>query len=79
VLIDEAQGGQAQHDQARANHLSVRDKSYLGKYYNPVTVLAKRYDVDPALVLGVGIESGFASKGTYLRTGDRFGMTGGSY
>ncbi|MGB6745436.1 MAG: hypothetical protein WBE38_17450, partial [Terracidiphilus sp.] len=33
---------------------------------------------DPALVLGLGIESGFATKGTYLRTGDAFGMTGGS-
>jgi hypothetical protein len=58
--------------------LSARDKSYLDKYYDPVRVMAKRYAVDPALVLGVGIESGFASKGTYLRTGDAFGMTGGS-
>lgn len=39
---------------------------------------AKDYGVDPALPLGLGIESGFATKGTYLRTGDAFGMTGGS-
>jgi len=34
--------------------------------------------VDAALVLGVGIESSFASEGTYLQTGDASGMTGGS-
>jgi hypothetical protein len=39
---------------------------------------AKDYGVDPALPLGLGIESGFATKGTYLRTGDAFGMTGGT-
>jgi len=39
---------------------------------------AKDYKVDAALVLGVGIESSFASEGTYLQTGDAFGMTGGS-
>ncbi len=66
--------GQAQ----RQPHVSARDKAYLDKYYDAVASLAKRYNVDPALVLGVGIESGFASQGTYLRTGDAFGMTGGS-
>ncbi len=40
--------------------------------------LSKKYDVDPILVLGLGIESGFASQGTYLKTGDAFGMTGGN-
>jgi hypothetical protein len=62
----------------RQPQLSVRDKAYLDKYYDAVAALAKRYNVDPALVLGVGIESGFASEGTYLRTGDAFGMTGGN-
>jgi hypothetical protein len=51
----------------------VRDKAYLDKYYDAVAAFAKRYNVDPALVLGVGIESGFASEGTYLRTGMRSG------
>ena len=58
--------------------MSSRDKAYLDKYYDAVATLAKEYNVDPALVLGVGVESGFASQGTYLRTGDAFGMTGGS-
>lgn len=58
--------------------LSARDKAYLDKYYDEVVMLARTYDVDPALVLGVGIESDFASKGAYLKTGDAFGMTGGS-
>jgi len=58
--------------------LSARDKAYLDAYYDAVSKLSKDYDIDPALVLGVGIESGFGSAGTYLRTGDAFGMTGGS-
>jgi hypothetical protein len=59
--------------------LSARDKAYLDKYYDSVVALAKKYAVDPSLVLGIaGNESGFASDGTYLRTGDAFGMTGGS-
>jgi hypothetical protein len=58
--------------------LSSGDKAYLDKYYDAVANLAQKYAVDPELVLGVGVESGFASKGTYLRTGDAFGMTGGS-
>jgi hypothetical protein len=62
----------------RQPQLSVRDKAYFDKYYDAVAAFAKRYNVDPALVLGVGIESGFASEGTYLRTGDAFGMTGGN-
>jgi hypothetical protein len=60
------------------NQLSDRDRSYLDRYYDEVARMAKYYFVDPILVLGVGIESGFASAGTYLRTGDAFGMTGGS-
>ena len=59
-------------------HISKRDKAYLDKYYKPMVAKAKAYGVDPALPLGLGIESGFATKGTYLRTGDAFGMTGGS-
>jgi hypothetical protein len=62
----------------RSRRLSARDKAYLDKYYDAVAALAKVYNVDPALVLGVGAESGFASQGTYLRTRDAFGMTGGS-
>jgi hypothetical protein len=71
VLIPQAQA-------PRPQELSARDKAYLDKYYDAVAALAKVYNVDPTLVLGVGIESGFASQGTYLRTGDAFGMTGGS-
>ena len=82
VLLDQASSQRpptedTQHPE-RKRHLSARDKSYLDKYYDAVTVLAKKYKVDPVLVLGVGIESGFGSGGTYLRTGDAFGMTGGS-
>ena len=58
--------------------LSPRDTRYLNLYYRPVSQSAPKYQVSPALVLGLGIESGFASQGTYLRTGDAFGMTGGS-
>jgi hypothetical protein len=71
VLIQKMQAG-------RPRQLSPRDKAYLDKYYDAVATLAKEYNVDPALVLGVGAESGFAFKGTYLKTGDAFGMTGGS-
>jgi hypothetical protein len=74
VLIQETQAKRA----PTPPHLSARDKAYLDKYYDAVAALAKKYNVDPAIVLGVGIESGFASKGTYLSTGDAFGMTGGS-
>jgi len=79
------QSGQANSQRARKQHrdqnhpqLSARDKAYLDKYYDAASALAKEYNVDTALVLGVGAESGFASEGTYLRTGDAFGMTGGS-
>lgn len=72
VLIHEPQG------KALASQLSDRDKSYLDRYYDAVDKLAKKYGVDPTLVLGLGLESGFASRGTYLRTGDAFGMTGGN-
>ena len=44
--------------------LSSRDKAYLDAYYDAVSAWAKHYNVDPTLVLGVGIESGFASAGT---------------
>ena len=71
VLINQAQA-------ERPRRISARDKAYLDKYYDPVAALAKVYNVDPALVLSVGSESGFATRGTYLRTGDAFGMTGGN-
>ncbi|HKV49327.1 MAG TPA: hypothetical protein VJN69_14635 [Candidatus Acidoferrales bacterium] len=74
VFVHETQGAAKQG----RSTLSARDKAYLDKYYRPVADLAKKYRVDPALVLGLGFESGFASAGTYLRTGDAFGMTGGS-
>jgi RHS repeat-associated protein len=61
-----------------AHQVSLRDTSYLDRYYDEVKADAVTYGVDPSLVMGVGIESGFASNGTYLRTGDAFGMTGGS-
>lgn len=79
VLIRDNQAGNAQQHIAQKPHkLSPRDEAYLDKYYDAVLRFAKAYDVDPTLVLGLGIESGFASAGTYLRTGDAFGMTGGS-
>jgi len=58
--------------------LSERDQAYLDEYFAEVSSEAGTIDVNPAFVLGVGIESGFADNGTYLRTGDAFGMTGGS-
>ncbi|HEV2365327.1 MAG TPA: FG-GAP-like repeat-containing protein [Caulobacteraceae bacterium] len=58
--------------------LSPRDKAYLDKYYDLVVARAVFDKTDPAFVLGVGVESGFAADGTYLETGDVFGMTGGS-
>ena len=58
--------------------LNARDRNYLNLYYKPVSQAAPNYKVSPALVLGIGAESSFASAGTYLRTGDAFGMTGGS-
>lgn len=71
VLIRQSHAG-------RPRQVSARDKAYLDKYYDAVAALAEVYNVNPALVLGVGAESGFASQGTYLQTGDAFGMTGGS-
>jgi hypothetical protein len=63
---------------AASRQLSDRDRNYLDLYYDEVAMMAKYYAVDPILILAVGIESGFASTGTYLRTGDAFGLTGGS-
>ncbi len=58
--------------------LHDQHRRYLDRYYDPVLGLAREHGVDPALVLGMGGESGFASAGTYRRTNDAFGMTGGS-
>ena len=58
--------------------LSARDKDYLDRYYGPVAAYSAKYKVNPMLVLGLAMESQFASKGAYERTGDAFGMTGGS-
>jgi hypothetical protein len=71
-------GTNQQNNPCSAPGISARDNAYLDKYYGPVAAEASDYSVDPALVLGVGIESAFASSGTYLTTGDAFGMTGGS-
>jgi len=59
--------------------LSARDARYLCKYYQPMVtkISAGAYGVDPALPLGLGIESGFATSARYNRTGDAFGMSGG--
>ncbi|MGH6956017.1 MAG: hypothetical protein ACREEW_05065 [Caulobacteraceae bacterium] len=46
-------------------------------YYDDVVAYARRYGVNPLFVLAMGIESGFGSRGTYLRTGDAFGLTNG--
>jgi hypothetical protein len=79
ALIQEGRDGQpSQHGKPTSPRPSSRDKAYLDKYYDAVKALAARYNVDPILVLGLGAESGFATKGTNLRTGDAFGMTGGS-
>jgi hypothetical protein len=76
VLIEKTQAKQPQAQ--RAQKVSLRDKAFLDKYYDAVAALAKKYNVDPALVLGVGKESSFAFEGTYLDTKDAFGMTGGN-
>ena len=47
VLIHDAQA-------ERQPHVSARDKAYLDKYYDAVASFAKRYNVDPALVLEWG-------------------------
>jgi hypothetical protein len=62
---------------ASMQQLSDVDKSYLDRYYDEVAMMAKYYFVSPILVLAIGQESTFASAGTYLRTGDAFGMTAG--
>jgi hypothetical protein len=62
----------------RPPQVSARESAYLDKYYDAVAARAKVYNVNSALVLGLGAESGFATQGTYLRTGDAFGMTGGN-
>ncbi|HVJ52587.1 MAG TPA: hypothetical protein VM689_09010 [Aliidongia sp.] len=63
---------------ATGGALSSRDRAYLVRYYEPVVALAKKYSVDPMLVLALGAESGYATAGTYLKTHDAFGMTGGT-
>lgn len=61
-----------------AAELRDRDRFYLDRYYDAVKRYAQQYRVNPALPLGLGIESSFATRGTYLDTKDAFGMTGGS-
>ena len=58
--------------------LSPTEARYLCLYYQPMAAKVSTYDVNVALPLGLGIESTFASAGTYLSTGDAFGITGGS-
>lgn len=59
--------------------LSARDARYLCMYLQPMVakLIAGVYGVDPALPLGLGFESGFATSPRYFRTGDAFGMSGG--
>ena len=59
--------------------LSARDNRYLCLYYQPMVTKIREgaYGVDPALPLGLGFESGFATSSRYYRTGDAFGMSGG--
>jgi hypothetical protein len=54
-----------------------RDSRYLDNYYPAVAPLARTYGVNPALPLGMGVESAFGTKGTYGTTKDVFGITGG--
>lgn len=72
----DGEGGPSMEDGAAK--LSNRDRSYLDRYYDAVAKYAQQYKVNPAFPLGLGIESTFGSAGTYLKTGDAFGMTGGS-
>jgi len=71
------QAGPAPFDDI-AGRIRQRDVDYLDRYYDPVSRYAQQFGVDPTLVLGLGIESGFGTRGTYNATGDAFGMTGGS-
>ncbi len=78
-------GDSGENEQARqsgiddvAARIRQRDLDYLDRYYDAVANYANQYKVNPALPLGLGIESTFGSGGTYLKTGDAFGMTGGS-
>jgi len=77
VLMERQHTTGGPHIKPKKASISARDKAYLDKYFEAVQALAKKYGVDPALVLGLGSESGFATRGTYLRTGDAFGMTAG--
>ena len=56
--------------------------SYLCRYYKPMVAKASAYGVDPALPLGLGIESHFADPSyphnMYNSTGDAFGMSNGN-
>ena len=67
VLIDQAPSQQNSTEGTlhaeRKRQLSARDKSYLDKYYDAVTVLAKKYNVDPASVSGLGVESASLLRG----------------
>jgi hypothetical protein len=76
--IDPAPPTKAPFVEQAAARLSDRDRSYLDRYYDAVAKYANQYKVNPSFPLGLGIESTFGSGGTYLDTGDAFGMTGGS-
>jgi hypothetical protein len=57
--------------------ISARNRAFLDRYYAPVAKLAGADRVNPAFVLALAFESGYGVGGTYLRTGDVFGMTNG--
>jgi hypothetical protein len=79
---DGASGAQGKIQESTLDEVAARirqrDIDYLDRYYDAMAKYANRYKVDPALPLGLGIESGFGTAGTYTRTGDAFGMTGGN-
>ncbi|MEI9890475.1 MAG: hypothetical protein WDN45_07615 [Caulobacteraceae bacterium] len=61
-----------------AAKIRQRDIDYWTATTTPSQSTANQYNVHPALPLGLGIESTFGNGGTYRKTGDAFGMTGGS-
>jgi hypothetical protein len=58
--------------------LSDRDKNYLDQYYPEIARLSKEHGVNPGFMAALGAESGYATDGTFKRTHDAFGLTGGS-
>jgi len=49
---------------------------FLDAYHDLVDNMAKKYSVDPALVLGTVAESGFGQSRIFRENKDAFGMSG---